>query len=162
MRHPNLTVSGPDRLTVQFTSSHWFENSSVFAEFPIPRTGIFYYEAKILSIRRRVYVGLAHRQMPVDRRVGYFRGTYAFGSDGTFWGHAVGDHRLSAGVHPFITGRPEFGVGNTIGCGVDLANRQIIYSLNGQRLDTAGLHVGPADFLFPCVTLYDAQDKIEG
>ncbi|KAI3415282.1 BTB/POZ domain-containing protein 3 [Globodera pallida] len=50
-------------------------------------------------------------------------GTYGYEGNGNFWSRAVA-----------VGGNPEFGFGDVIGCGVDLATRQIIYTKNGERL----------------------------
>uniref|UniRef100_A0A914HEY7 B30.2/SPRY domain-containing protein n=1 Tax=Globodera rostochiensis TaxID=31243 RepID=A0A914HEY7_GLORO len=139
--HWDLTLSEPDRLIVQNNgkSNGW---RSVRAERQISKenTGIFYYEVKIIVKKSFVFIGLAPKQMPLNKTVGEYKGTYGW---------------------EFIDGKPKFSVGDVIGCGVNLATRQIIYTKNGQRLETAGLRVDSAAELFPCVTLYNPGTKIE-
>uniref|UniRef100_A0A914HUC7 B30.2/SPRY domain-containing protein n=1 Tax=Globodera rostochiensis TaxID=31243 RepID=A0A914HUC7_GLORO len=133
---------------------------SVFAEEPIPRIhcGIFYYEVTIFVKRSYISIGFASKQMPLNGWVGDFEGTFAYESDGRFWGH--GSSGGSNG-RPFSGGMPSFGVGDVIGCGVNLATRQIIYTKNGRRLETTGSFVSFATDLFPCVSLLNPGDKIE-
>ncbi|KAI3417395.1 BTB/POZ domain-containing protein 1 [Globodera pallida] len=161
--HKNLTLIEPGRLIVQFTRAY-SGRSSVLAERAIPKGkfGIFYYELAILKkeIFSAIYIGLAPKQMPLDKWVGLAEGTYAYGSSGILWGHAVEGCSLRDG-HPYIGDKPEFEEGDVIGCGVDLATCQIIYTKNGQRLETTGLFVNSAAELFPCVTMYLTDDKIE-
>uniref|UniRef100_A0A914HM36 SPRY domain-containing protein n=1 Tax=Globodera rostochiensis TaxID=31243 RepID=A0A914HM36_GLORO len=105
--HEDLTLS-PDRLIVE----HNGEISgycSVFAERKMPKkdSGIFYYEMEMLRQEGHVRIGLGAKPMPMQRMDDWIA---------------------------FHEGRPPFGVGDVIGCGVDLATRQIFYTFNGHRL----------------------------
>uniref|UniRef100_A0A914H9D7 BTB domain-containing protein n=1 Tax=Globodera rostochiensis TaxID=31243 RepID=A0A914H9D7_GLORO len=157
--HEDLTLIEPDRLIVHGEKSG---DRSVLAERPIPKNdlGVFYYEVKIIRKGNYVHIGIATKQMSLDNFVGGHKGAYAYASYGRFWGHAVEGCSHFNG-RPFIVGKPEFGVGDVIGCGVNLASRQIIYTKNGQRFETAGLCVDFGADLFPCVSLYGPGSKIE-
>uniref|UniRef100_A0A914H5K7 Uncharacterized protein n=1 Tax=Globodera rostochiensis TaxID=31243 RepID=A0A914H5K7_GLORO len=159
--HEDLILIEPDRLIVQLMGENE-RKRSVRTERSIPKGkfGIFYYEVTILEKGDYVHIGLATKQMPLDGWVGNYKGTYSYGSSGIFWAHAVDGCSRHVG-RPLIDGKPSFGIGDVIGCGVNLATRQIIYTKNGQRLGTAGFCVDSAADLFPCVTLFDAGTKIE-
>uniref|UniRef100_A0A183CCJ4 B30.2/SPRY domain-containing protein n=1 Tax=Globodera pallida TaxID=36090 RepID=A0A183CCJ4_GLOPA len=160
--HKDLGLSEPDRLIVQrngeanCAAPYLSEWRAVFAERAIPKDGIVYFEVKVLEIKGYVSIGLGAKQMPVVD----YRGTYSYSSAGRFWGHAVDGSHAFSGRH-YIGGKPSFGVGDVVGCGVNLATRQIIYTKNGERLDTANLFVDSATNLFPRVMLYHPGDKIE-
>uniref|UniRef100_A0A914H6F3 B30.2/SPRY domain-containing protein n=1 Tax=Globodera rostochiensis TaxID=31243 RepID=A0A914H6F3_GLORO len=159
----DLTLIEPDRLIVQNNGKDG-EDCSVLAERPIPkgRFGIFYYEVTILVEDDVILIGLGAKQMPLNEPVGHQKGTYAYASCGIYCGHAVEGCSHLANGHPVIKGKPKFGGGDVIGCGVNLATRQIIYTKNGRRLKTIGLFVADSDAeLFPWVSLSNSGDKIE-
>uniref|UniRef100_A0A183BPR0 SPRY domain-containing protein n=1 Tax=Globodera pallida TaxID=36090 RepID=A0A183BPR0_GLOPA len=60
---------------------------------------------------------------------------------------------------PYSEGNPQFEKYQVVGCGVK--NGQIIYTLDGKRLDTANLFVEFPDSLFACVSLNMPVAKIE-
>uniref|UniRef100_A0A914IE37 B30.2/SPRY domain-containing protein n=1 Tax=Globodera rostochiensis TaxID=31243 RepID=A0A914IE37_GLORO len=154
--HKNLTLSEPSRLIVQKNGKNW-ESCAVLAERAIRKDGIVYFEVKVLEKKGNVSIGLGAKQMAVVD----YRGTYSYQSAGYFWGHEVDGCGHTTNGRPYINGKPEFGVGDVVGCGVNLATRQIIYTKNGRRLDTANLFVDYAADLFPRVKLYHPGDKIE-
>uniref|UniRef100_A0A914I6E8 B30.2/SPRY domain-containing protein n=1 Tax=Globodera rostochiensis TaxID=31243 RepID=A0A914I6E8_GLORO len=159
--HKDLTLSKPEQLIVQYKGKKLGQRS-VRAELPIPKGkfGIFYFEVKIIGAGDSVHIGLGTKLMPLDEIFGAQEGVYGYGSWGAFWGHET-EGCSDWNGWPCFKEKPEFGAGDVIGCGVNLATRQIIYTKNGRRLETSRLFVDFADDLFPCVTLSDSGDKIE-
>uniref|UniRef100_A0A183CAE2 B30.2/SPRY domain-containing protein n=1 Tax=Globodera pallida TaxID=36090 RepID=A0A183CAE2_GLOPA len=160
--HAELTLSEPKQLIVQHNGND-YGHRSVFGVDPIPKNpfGIFYYEVTILKKGEYgIRIGLTTKQMPLDESVGWNKGTFAYESDGNFVGRAVEGCCQSDGF-PCIKGNPPFGVGDVIGCGVNLATFQIIYTKNGRRFGATGMFFDSALELFPCVTLFGFGNKIE-
>ncbi|KAI3408219.1 hypothetical protein GPALN_012065 [Globodera pallida] len=127
----HLTLSEPGQLIVQSIGENRRRWRSVIAERPIPKgnAGIFYYEVTILEKRIGVLIGLAPKQKQLDKWIGEYKGFYAYVSGGFFMGHEVeGYSHLDERRRPrYIKTRPSFGVRDVVGCGVNLATRQIIY-----------------------------------
>ncbi|KAL3103681.1 hypothetical protein niasHT_022245 [Heterodera trifolii] len=112
----------------------------------------FYFEIKVKNMKEAVLFGFATKQKHGELR-GHVRngpGIFSYESDGTFW--------ASGSVEP----NAKFATGSVVGCGINLNNRQLIFTKNGQRIDDDDYRVpssvGP---LFPFVTLFAVGEKIE-
>uniref|UniRef100_A0A914I9U5 B30.2/SPRY domain-containing protein n=1 Tax=Globodera rostochiensis TaxID=31243 RepID=A0A914I9U5_GLORO len=158
--HPHLTLSVPKRLLVVKHNEKKSMWSSVFAVKPIPKTssGTFYYEVTILGKECMVAIGLCTKPMPLDKEIGELKGTYAYQSCGMFSTGPDEQNKLLKSNGKDI---PSISDGDTVGCGVDFKNKNIFYTLNGERLGTGGEFVDSAVKLFPCVSLSKEGDEIE-
>ncbi|KAL3070427.1 hypothetical protein niasHT_032217 [Heterodera trifolii] len=151
----SLLLTSPGVLCVEHTGPN-NECFSVLAKWPIPKTGTFYFEVKCSSrhMKMGAAIGLATKQMPSDEWVGQCRGTYSYSSHGILYGHNVAGRDEQCFAPCFYENVPPFGYYDVMGCGIDLATRQIFYTKNGRRLVTPILLVAPLSVdLFPCVSL---------
>ncbi|KAL3071461.1 hypothetical protein niasHT_031825 [Heterodera trifolii] len=159
--HNDLEIVGSECLTVHYKVENGNYFRSVFAERAMPLNsefGIFYFEIKILNMKKNATIGLATKAMSLSQLVGYQLDSYGYESDGCFW----------ANGSRWVNENAKFSHGDVVGMGVHLATRRIIFMKNGQRLDTPNLFIVPvsassADHLpfFPCVSLWRSGDKIE-
>ncbi|KAL3125289.1 hypothetical protein niasHT_000700 [Heterodera trifolii] len=160
--HENLKIIGNKSLTVHYkgnVSGLW---RSVFAKHPIllnnDSSDIFYFEISVKKINSW-YFGFAvkQQQAELDGAIRTRKGTYAYENDGEF---------LINGEEKGMNAEYPYGVGDTVGIGVNSATRQIIFTKNGLCLDSSGFFVAPyladADDLFhPFIMLASNDDKIE-
>ncbi|KAL3117398.1 hypothetical protein niasHT_000149 [Heterodera trifolii] len=152
--HSDLEIFGSESLKVHYKGDGSGRRSA-FAKHPIlfTETGIFYFEIKIKNCKSLCSIGLATKAMPLDENVGQNSDSCAYQSDGQFWANGSTNF-----------GMPNFSHGDFVGCGINLATRQIIFTKNGQPLDSANLFLSlsSADFpLFPFISLNDSGDLIE-
>ncbi|KAL3121554.1 hypothetical protein niasHT_009031 [Heterodera trifolii] len=152
--HKELEISGPNCETITYkAAADGNKYLSAIAEFPILNIdcGFFYFEVTILSVKSRVAIGFAPKEMPLDCFVGGFPGSFSYTGDGYFWTNASYRGNML----------PAFSRNDVIGCGICLTTRRFIFTKNGQRLDTAKLAFCSSNLLFPCVSLRDSDDTIE-
>ncbi|KAL3120888.1 hypothetical protein niasHT_004519 [Heterodera trifolii] len=165
--HNDLEIIGNECLTVHHIGDAVYGHRSVYAKHPIfllkndenDSANSFYFEISIKKMKNCAAVGFtAQRQVPSNAYLYALNGTYAYVNRGILWKNGsftIGTERKCS-----------YGAGDTVGCGIDLANRKIFFTKNGIRLDSADLRLYlsiPSDVgqLFPFISLCDSDDKIE-
>ncbi|KAL3117399.1 hypothetical protein niasHT_000150 [Heterodera trifolii] len=131
---------------------------SVFAKYSVllnkHLSDSFYYEISVLNKYNFLIFGFAVKQQnKLDGTIRNEKSTYAYENDAEIWINGKGTNDEYS-----------YGVGDTVGIGVNLASRQIIFTKNGLRLDNSDFSVDSsfADELFyPYVSLLSSDHKIE-
>ncbi|KAL3076638.1 hypothetical protein niasHT_039092 [Heterodera trifolii] len=152
-----LEIIGAKRLMVQYKGNRLRGSRSMFTKRCILSTNssISYVEVKIITMKICSLIGFASKEMPLYGRVGTYPNSYGHRSDGLFWVN---------GYCQIGSQSAKFGIGDVVGCGIILATREIFFTKNGHRLDSAdfvALFPSEDGPLFACVTLHDSEDKIE-
>ncbi|KAL3091070.1 hypothetical protein niasHS_005033 [Heterodera schachtii] len=157
--HEKLEIIGDKKLTVQKGNFNGW--SSIFAKHSILLNNnspdIFYYEISVKNkIGNFMSFGFAVKQQSkLEEIIRYGNGTYVYESAGGIYinGEGIGGND-----------KYSYGVGDTVGIGVNLSTRQISFTKNGLRLDCLFVDPHFADYsfyLYPFVSIYSFGDKIE-
>ncbi|KAL3091062.1 hypothetical protein niasHS_005025 [Heterodera schachtii] len=156
--HENLQIIGRKNHIVHHVgnTSGW---SSIFAKHQIllnnNSSDIFYYEISVKDKESCNFGFAVKQQNKLDGTILYEKGTYALESDGQIWINGKAKERIA---------KYSYGVGDTVGIGVNSPIRQIIFTKNGLRLDSADFLVASSfanDSFHPFVSLWNSGDKIE-
>ncbi|KAL3079961.1 hypothetical protein niasHS_011455 [Heterodera schachtii] len=159
----NLEISGDKNLIVHHKGTN-SDYRSVFAKYPIVLnkhlSDFFYFEISVMKKGneqyRHITFGFAVKpQNKLDGAIHREKGTYIFTSYGDILINGKGKERNA---------KYSYGVGDTVGIGVNSATRQIIFTKNGLRLDTSDFLFDPSfadGSLYPFVSLLYFDDKIE-
>lgn len=168
---PVVSISS-DKMEVKFIGTRWRENgnfstdanaigpvknsdqdaASVRANHPIPpSTGLFYFEATILSKGRDGFigVGLCRQDVLLSRLPGW---------EDDSWGYHGDDG------HSFCcqgTGKdygPKFSTGDVIGCAINFASGECFYTKNGVHLGVA--FTGLSGALYPSIGLRTIGEQV--
>ncbi|KAL3120465.1 hypothetical protein niasHT_000583 [Heterodera trifolii] len=156
--HEKLEIIGEKKLTVQKGNFNGW--SSIFAKHSIllnnNSTDIFYYEISVKNKIGFMSFGFAVKQQSkLEEIIRYGNGTYVYESAGGIYINGEGIGRND---------KYSYGVGDTVGIGVNLSTRQISFTKNGLRLDCLFVDQHFADYSFsfyPFVSIYSFGDKIE-
>ncbi|KAI9561190.1 hypothetical protein GHT06_012146 [Daphnia sinensis] len=135
------------------------DTSCVRSDHPIPLAcGLYYFEVKVIDkgIKGSIAIGIGTKKMNLSILPGMQKNSFGYlgNSGGKFWGSEVG----KAYGPPFTTN-------DTIGCGVNLVDRQIFYTKNGKNLGEAFsgslFDVSPVLALYPTVGLQTKGEVVE-
>ncbi|KAL3071612.1 hypothetical protein niasHT_031976 [Heterodera trifolii] len=147
-------------LTVHYKENNWGCHT-IFAKHPILRdndsSGIFYFEITVKSMKHFAVFGFSLKPSPqFEDTFCFLMGSYAYGNYGNF---------CFNGTIQTIQSACPYGVGDTVGFGVNLATRRFIFTKNGNLLSLPSFYhsfsFAADQLLFPFVSLGHFDDEIE-
>ncbi|KAL3120493.1 hypothetical protein niasHT_000611 [Heterodera trifolii] len=118
---------------------------------------IIYTEYRILAENGPLLIGLSTKEMSLDYMVGYGPVSYGYANYRRIEGQNANGNDIIISDNV-----PAFHIGNVVGCGLNLATRQVFFTKNGQHLNITNLYVDEdtAD-LYPTVSLTYHGDAVE-
>ncbi|KAL3102522.1 hypothetical protein niasHT_020138 [Heterodera trifolii] len=143
----DLEINGHN---VYYSKRNGNEWRSVFLNCPLASKafdGIFHFEMDVLNVKNFVRIGFTTKTQRAPE-------IFSYCNDGTLW----------VGANGPIGGAPieKLVAGDTVGSGLNLAMRRIIFAKNGRRIGaTIILDTPPTDPLFPFIALHDFGDLIK-
>ncbi|KAJ2810266.1 hypothetical protein H4S07_002765 [Coemansia furcata] len=152
----NMAVDS-DRLSLRYIGPGRQDQDAamVRSNYSIPtHTGVYYFEVTIKSRGQCGYigVGLSQGSVAVHRLPGWDAGSWGYhGDDGNSFG---GDGRGTRYG-------PGFTTGDTVGCGIDFAQRRIFFTRNGFFLGFAFDKIDTTKDLFPCVGMRTLGEHVK-
>ncbi|ORZ01158.1 concanavalin A-like lectin/glucanase domain-containing protein [Syncephalastrum racemosum] len=141
----DLTYKGPGK-----TESH---AASVRSNFPMRRQcGIYYFEMQVLSKGEDGFIGIGFcsPENELDRLPGW---------DQNSWGYHGDDGHSFEGSGTGKTFGPCFTTGDTVGCGINMADNSAFYTKNGTMLGTAFRNISNIP-LYPCIGLRTPGEQV--
>lgn len=102
------------------------------------------------SVPECVAVGLSYKEFNLSRMPGWDELSFGYHSDDGCLFHGKGTHLRAFG--------PCFGIGDTVGCGIDYRSKEVFYTLNGKLVGVAFSDV--TGTLYPTVGI-DANVDVE-
>ncbi|KAL3091086.1 hypothetical protein niasHS_005049 [Heterodera schachtii] len=144
---------------------------SVFAKHPIsPKkhsSDTFFFEISVGKMKSSLIFGFAiKKQTELDAHMYGRMGTYAYENCGCKAGGHHGNYYIDGSPTDGKYLKDSFGVGDVVGVGINLETKRIIFTKNGELLDSFIVNNFPAssdysDSLYPFVSLYNSRDQIE-
>lgn len=151
----------PDGRVVTYNGSGLsdFDAGAALADAPIPpavqgRYYAYYWEARVLDAGACgfIAVGLAPRDVCLDRLVGWEPGS---------WGYHADDGNFFPGCGIGTTYGPTFSTGDTVGCLWEGPSGKLSFTKNGVHLGVAKTGVAAAGVLYPAIGMRTVGEVVE-